>query len=425
MESILIKGGRVIDPASGLDAPADVLIREGKIEQVGKVKADADRTIDAAGLVVSPGLIDMHVHLREPGDEHEETVATGAAAAVAGGFTTVACMPNTEPPIDDEPSAEFIRLQARRAEWANVYPVGTITEGRKGEAISEMGRLARGGAVAFSDDGDGVQNARVMQIALQYAKMLDRAVISHCEDKDLAGAGVMNAGFVATKLGLAGIPAAAEEVMVSRDITLARTTGGHVHIAHVSTAQSVELIRRAKARGIAVTAEVCPHHLALTDEAVESFDPVYKVNPPLRTEEDVKALLDGLRDGTIDAVASDHAPHTAEEKDVEFNLAPFGVVGLESTLGVLFKTLIEGEVLGLPELIAKMTVNPARILRIPKGTLSPGADADVTVIDPGKKWTIDAGRFKSLGRNCPFHGWEVKGKAVCVIVGGEIKHIET
>ena len=425
MTDILIKGGRVIDPASDLDAAADVLIRDGKIERVGKVEAEADRTVDAAGLVVTPGLIDMHVHLREPGDEREETIATGAAAAVAGGFTTVACMPNTEPPVDNEPSAEFVRLRARSAGAANVYPVGAITVGRKGEVIAELDQIGRGGAVAFSDDGDGVQNAKVMQIALEYAKMLDKPVISHCEDKDLSGEGVMNLGYVSMKLGLPGIPAAAEEVMVSRDIALAGTTGGCLHIAHVSAAESVELIRRAKDRGIAVTAEVCPHHLALTDQAVESFDPVYKMSPPLRTEDDVKALLDALRDGTIDAVASDHAPHTVEEKDVEFNLAPFGVVGLESTLGVLFKTLIEPEVLTLSEMIAKMTVNPARILRIPKGTLSPGADADVTIIDPNKEWTIDADKFKSLGRNCPFHGWQVKGKAVCVIVGGEIKCVGT
>ncbi|MEW6359133.1 MAG: dihydroorotase [Planctomycetota bacterium] len=421
MKSILIKGGKVFDPSQNLERVADVLIEAGKIKSVGKAARKASITIDAKGLIVAPGLIDMHVHLREPGNEDEETIASGSAAAVAGGFTSVACMPNTDPPVDNEASAEFVFLQAERARMANIYPIGTITMGREGVDIAEIGQLSRGGVVGFSDDGDTVQNAGVMRIALQYARMFDRPIISHCEDKNLVGSGVMHSGYVSMVLGLPGMPSAGEEIIVNRDITLAETTGAKLHIAHVSTAGSVDLIRRAKKRGVKVTAEVTPHHLALTDECVRSYDPNFKMNPPLRTEKDQKALLKGLKDGTIDVIASDHAPHTVEEKDVEFGLAPFGVIGMESTLGVLFKTLIRKKVLTLSQMIAKLTVGPARVLGIPKGTLRPGADADVTIIDPDLEWTIDASKFKSKSRNCPFHGWKVKGKAVRTIVGGEIR----
>jgi len=425
MTSILIKGGRVVDPSQDMNAVANVLIEGGKIKSVGKAAKKARTVIDAKGLVVAPGLIDMHVHLREPGMEDEETIASGAAAAVAGGFTSVACMPNTDPPVDNEASAEFVFLQAERAGLANIYPIGTITMRREGEDIAEIGQLSRAGVVGFSDDGDSVRNAGVMRVALQYAKMFDQPIISHCEDKDLIGSGVMHAGYVSMVLGLPGMPSAAEEIMVNRDITLAETTGGKLHIAHVSTAGSVDLIRRAKKRGVNVTCEVTPHHLALTDECVRSYDPSFKMNPPLRTEKDVKALVKGLKDGTIDVIASDHAPHTVEEKDVEFGLAPFGCIGMESTVGVLFETLVRKKALTLPQVIAKLTIEPARVLGIPKGTLQPGADADVTLIDPTLEWTIDVERFRSKSRNCPFHGWTVKGKAVKTLVGGVVRYEES
>jgi len=423
MKTILIRGGRVIDPASGLDEVTDVLTEGPRIARVGRVTRKADEVIEAEGLVVTPGLIDMHVHLREPGKQEEETIASGSAAAVAGGFTTVACMPNTEPTVDNEASAEFVFLQAERAGLVNIYPVGCITKGQQGKVLAEIGQLSRAGAVAFSDDGECVTDSGLMRQALEYAKMFDKPIIDHCEDRNLSQDGVMNEGHFSLVLGLPGIPAASEEVMVGRDLILAEVTKGHLHVAHVSCKGSVELIRQAKARGVNVTAEVTPHHLALTDECVISFDPKYKMNPPLRSAEDVEALRRGLADGTIDCIVSDHAPHSSEEKDVEFSHAPFGVIGLESTLAVIIKTLIEPGILSWTQAVAAMTVNPARILRLPKGSLARGADADLTIIDPAVSWTVDADRFRSKSRNCPFHGWEVKGKAVTVIVGGEVKQV--
>ena len=422
MTRTLIKGGRVIDPAQNLDVTADVVVENGNVASIGRATGKADVTIDARGMLVVPGLIDMHVHLREPGNENEETIASGLAAALAGGFTSVACMPNTEPPLDDEAAVEFVLTQAARARQARLFPIGAITQGREGKDIAEMGQMSRGGAVAFSDDGSGVQQAEVMRIALEYARMLDRPIIAHCEDKSLAAEGVMHEGYMSTALGLPGMPSAAEEIMVNRDIALAEMTGARLHIAHVSTAGSVDLVRRAKKRGVRVTAEVCPHHIALTDEALREYDPNFKVNPPLRTAGDVKALLKGLKDGTIDAIASDHAPHALEEKDVEFGLAPFGVVGMETVLAIVMEVLVRKRVLSLAEAISALTVGPARALGIPKGTLLPGAEADVTIIDPDQEWTIDAARFRSKGRNCPFQGWKVKGKAVAVMVGGEIRY---
>lgn len=423
MATMLIRGGRVICPAQNLDGPADILVEGGKIARLGSLSGlAADTTIDAAGLIVSPGLIDMHVHLREPGYEEEETIASGAAAAVTGGFTSLCCMPNTDPPIDNEASAEFVFLQATRAGLCNVYPIGSITARRAGKELSEIGQLSRGRAVAFSDDGDCVKNADVMRRALQYAKMFDKPIIDHCEDKDLSGAGVMHSGYVSMVLGLPGIPAASEEVMVSRDIILAQMTGSQLHVAHVSAAGSVEMIRTAKARGVRVTAEATTHHLTLTDDSVRTFDPDFKMNPPLRTADDVAALRRGLLDGTIDAIVSDHAPHAVEKKQVEFSYAPFGVIGLESSLGVLSTELVHGGVLGWPQLIRLMTIGPAQVLRLDKGTLRPGADADITLIDPDKEWVIDVDAFRSKARNCPFRGRKVRGKAVCVIVGGEVKH---
>lgn len=421
MKTLLIKSGRVIDPASGLDKVTDVLIEGGKIKQVGKLSTVADAVVDANGKIVTPGLIDMHVHLREPGNEEEETIASGAAAAVAGGITTACCMPNTDPAIDNEASAEFVFLQAERAGLADIYPIGAVTKGRQGQELAEIGQLSRGGAVAFSDDGDPVTNAQVMRRALEYARMFNKSIISHCEDRSLSAGGIMHEGYVSTVLGLVGIPAASEEVMVSRDLILAKMTGGKLHIAHVSTAGSVELIRRAKEQGVNVTAEVTPHHLALTDECMKTFNTDFKVNPPLRTSADVEALKLGLKDGTIDCIVSDHAPHASEEKDVELEFAPFGVIGMETMLGVVINELINPGVLTWLEAMVKLTVAPARILDIPKGTLAPGADANVTIIDPALVWSVSPEQFKSKSRNCPFIGRQLKGKAVMTIVGGEIK----
>ncbi len=424
MSRLLVRGGRIVDPSRGVDAVGDLVIEDGRIAARPKGHASADEVLDATGLVVAPGLVDMHVHFREPGREEEETIASGARAAVHGGFTTVACMPNTEPAVDNEASAEFVFLQAERAGAAHVRPIGAVTKGRKGEELAEIGQLARGGAVAFSDDGAPIMNAEVMRRGLEYAGMFGKAVISHCEDAHLSAGCVMHEGLVSTVLGLPGIPAAAEEVMVARDILLAELTGGRLHVAHVSTAGSVELIRRGKARGVNVTAEVTPHHLTLTDETVRSFDPVFKMNPPLRTAADVAACREGLRDGALDAIASDHAPHAAEGKSLEFPAAPFGVIGLESTVPVVLTELLRGGVLPLPDLIARMTAAPARILGLRKGTLAEGADADVTLLDLEREWTLDASKFQSRSRNCPFHGKKVRGRVVATIVSGKVFRLE-
>ncbi|MBI4833901.1 MAG: dihydroorotase [Planctomycetes bacterium] len=426
MTTLLIKNGLVIDPANKINKTANVFIKDGKIVSVGTKAPKADKTINAKGLVVTPGLIDMHVHLREPGKEDEETIASGSAAAINGGFTSVACMPNTDPPVDNEASAEFVYIQAKRSGKANVFPIGAVTKGRKGEELAEIGQLARGGAVAFSDDGDPVASAEVMRRGLEYSSMFNKAIIAHCENKTLIKEGVMNEGYISTLLGLPGIPAVAEEIMVYRDIALARLTGGKLHIAHISTAEAVNLVANAKKEGLKVTAEVTPHHFTLTDDAIKTprfggdgFNTNFKMNPPLRTEEDRQALLDGLKNGTIDVIASDHAPHSPEKKDVEFSVAPFGVIGLETVLPIMLTELVHKKILSLSEAIAKVTVNPARILGIPKGTLSPGADADITIINLNKEWTINPEEFKSKSRNCPFAGWKVKGKTVQVIIAGQ------
>jgi len=420
MSRLLIRGGRVIDPACGVDRVADVLIDGGRIAAVGASPPapPGTETIDATGLLVTPGLIDMHVHLREPGSEHEETIASGSRAAVAGGFTTVCAMPNTDPCADNEGAVAFVVRRGVEAGLANVLPIGAITVGRKGEQMAEMGQMVRAGAVAFSDDGDSVRDSGLLARCMAYGKMFDKPLISHAEDKDLSGGGVMHAGAVSARLGLPGMPAAAEETIVGRDIILARMTGCRLHIAHVSTAGSVELIRQAKQRGVAITAEATPHHLALTDEAAATFDPNFKMSPPLRTADDVAALKQGLKDGSIDCLASDHAPHEREEKELEFLFAPFGAIGMESSLAVFIRELIDTEVLTWPELVARMTANPARTLGIERGTLAAGAAADVTLIDPGLEWTIDASRFESKSRNCPFHGQHVRGKAVMTLVAG-------
>jgi dihydroorotase len=422
MHTVRITNGRVIDPSQGIDQVADLWTRGEHILGLGaQPQLQADRVIDATGKIVCPGLIDMHVHLREPGREEDETIATGTAAALAGGVTSLACMPNTEPAIDNQAAAEFVYLQAERAGNANVFPVGAITKGRQGQELAEIGGLVEGGAVAFTDDGSPVVSAEIMRRALEYCRMFDKAVLSHCEDLELTRGGVMHEGFESMRLGLRGMPAAAEEVMVHRDIALAELTGARLHVLHVSTAGSVDLIRRARQRGVRVTGEACPHHFTLTDECLRTFDSNYKMAPPLRTQDDVQAILAGLKDGTLEVLATDHAPHAPEKKARELDQAPNGIIGLETLLPVCVVALIEPGHLTWSQLIEKLTINPARVLGIDRGTLRPGADADVTIIDPTAEWTIDPSRFRSKSRNCPFAGWKVRGRAHVVIVGGQVK----
>jgi len=423
VSTIQITGGRVIDPSQDIDRIGDLWLSRGRVlPSGGGGPEDADLVIDARGLIVCPGLIDCHVHLREPGNEEDETIATGAAAALAGGVTSVACMPNTVPPIDSQGAAEFVVLQAQRARKANVYPVGAVSKDRKGEELAELGRLVAGGAVAFTDDGAPVASAYLMRRALEYARMFDRVIMQHCQVPELTVGGVMNEGFESMKLGLGGMPAAAEDIMVARDIRLAEITGGRLHVQHISTSRSVELVREGKRRGVKVTAEACPHHFTLTDERLRTFDSNYKMNPPLRTWADVEAVIGGLRDGTIEILATDHAPHAPEKKMRELDQAPFGIVGLETLIPITVKGLIEPGHLTWPEVIRKLTINPAQLLGIPKGTLRAGVDADVTLIDPEARWTIDPSRFFSRSRNTPYGGWEVRGRAHTVIVNGEVRH---
>ena len=420
MNDILIKSGRVIDPASGVDKTADVAIAGGKIAKVGRLTAKARKTIDAKGKIVCPGLIDVHVHCREPGHEEEETIASASAAAVAGGFTTVCAMPNTHPPIDDETAIHYVIQRSIEARRTRVLPVGCITRGREGQEMAEMGMMLQAGAVGFSDDGDGVASTAMMYRALQYTGMLDVPLMQHCQDPDLAN-GVMNSGAVAVRLGLGGIPASGEQTMLRRDLELVARTDARYHVQHVSTAGSVELIRQAKASGLPVTAEATPHHLLLTDAACMTFDPNCKMNPPLRSADDVAALREGVADGTIDCLASDHAPHSQEEKELEFALAPFGIISLECALALYAKALIASGLMDWPAMIDRMTVRPAGVIGRPYGTLAEGAVADVTVIDPDKAWTVDIDGFESLSRNCPYDGWELTGRAEVTIVDGEVR----
>ncbi len=421
MRTIQITGGRIIDPDHDVDQIGDLWISRGRILPIGAGYEEPEMVIDAQGMIVCPGLIDVHVHLREPGNEEDETIATGASAALAGGVTSVACMPNTIPAIDTQAAAEFVVLQAQRARQANVYPVGAVSKGRKGEELAELGQLVDGGAVAFTDDGAPVASAALMRRALQYAKMFDRVIMQHCQVPDLTTGGVMNEGFESMRLGLGGMPAAAEDIMVARDIRLAEITGGRLHIQHISTARSVDLVREGQRRGVRVTAEACPHHFTLTDEKLRTFDSNFKMNPPLRTWSDVEAVIGGLKDGTIEIIATDHAPHAREKKMREIDQAPFGIVGLETLIPITVTSLIEPGHLTWPEAIRKLTVSAAQLLGIPKGTLRGGADADVTIIDPAARWTIDPTRFRSKSQNTPFGGWEVRGRAHTVIVGGEVR----
>jgi dihydroorotase len=422
---LLIKSGRVIDPANNLDKKCDVLISDGKVAEVGqlngRIEKSASRIIDATGKIVTPGLIDIHVHFREPGDEEEETIASGSTAAVAAGFTSVVCMPNTNPAIESETDVEYVHRKGRQTRKTHVYVMGAITKKREGVELAEMGLMAEAGARGFTDDGNGVQSPAVMLRALKYAKMFDVVIAQHCQDNSFAGSGVMNAGYYSTILGLPGIDALAEEAMLWRDIQLVKKTQVRYHAQHISTAGSVELIRQAKKDSLPITCEVTPHHLLLTEECCAEYDTNYKVNPPLRSQKDVEALKQAIAEGLVDALASDHAPHLQSEKELEFPAAPFGIVSLECALGLYVKALIEPKILDWPGLIRLMTVNPARIIGIDKGTLTPGKQGDVTIIDPNAQWQIDATRFISKSRNCPYHGWTIKGKAEKTIVGGEVR----
>jgi len=421
---VVIRGGHVIDPGR-VNGPADVLIEDGKIVAVGRdlavpaCRGGVPTIIDATGKLVLPGFVDLHVHLREPGYEYKETVKTGTASAVAGGFTSVCCMPNTNPINDNQAVTEFIRDQARAAGQATVFPIGAITKGSEGKELAEIGELRDAGCVAISDDGRPVMNSHVMRRAMEYALAFDLPVVDHCEDLYLSEGGCMNEGVVSTQLGLPGIPAAAEEVMVARDLALAELTGARLHLAHLSTAGSVRLVRDAKARGLRVTAEACPHHFALTEEAVRGFNTHAKMNPPLRTWSDVQALKDGLRDGTIDAIATDHAPHAVQDKQCEFVDAPFGVVGLETALPLTLALVDEG-ILPLEAAVAKLTSEPARAFRLSKGSLALGADADVVVVDPQETWAVDPEQFFSKSRNTPFAGWKMKGRVRVTVMGGRV-----
>ncbi|HTE04030.1 MAG TPA: dihydroorotase [bacterium] len=423
---LLIRGGRVIDPATGVDREADVLLAEGRIAAIDASISPGGRhrVIDARNLLVAPGLVDMHVHLRDPGQTHKEDIASGTAAAVHGGFTAVACMPNTIPPIDHPTVVEYIQRRATSTGACRVLPIATITKGRLGEELAPIPTLAASGAVALSDDGDAVKDAGLLRRAMSYARQVGLPVIEHSEDATLSNGGAMHEGMWSVVLGLRGIPSVSEEAIVARDIVLAEDTGARLHVAHVSTAGSVALIREAKRRGVGVTAEVTPHHLLLTDEAVGGYNTDAKMNPPLRGQADRAALVEGLLDGTIDAIATDHAPHTPEEKRVEFDSAPFGVVGLETALSVLLTRLVRPGLLSLMEVLRRLSTTPAAILGLAGGRLELDAPADLVLIDLDRRWTVDPAVFASKSRNTPFAGWELQGKAVMTIVGGEIKYSE-
>ncbi len=434
--TLLISGGRVLDPGQGIDKVVDLLIAKGKIAWIGDKGTAPNhpdlKTIDARGLVVCPGFVDLHCHLREPGFEDKETISTGTKAAAKGGFTTVCCMPNTNPPLDSQASIDYVKKTAETVGVVQVLPIGCITKARQGKELTEMNELAEAGVIGFSDDGDPVASSRIMSLAMDYSQSLGLPIIDHCEDKELSDGGFMNDGWVSARLGLKGMPEAAEEIVVARDIALAQMTGARLHIAHVSTEGSVGLIRRAKEKGIKVTAEVTPHHLTLTEERVMgsqleksnrlTYDTNAKVNPPLRTREDIAALLKGLKDGTIDAIATDHAPHTLADKMCEFGLAAFGISGLETAFACLMSLVYSGQ-LDLKTLISKLTTEPARIIGTrygELGTLKPGCRADVTIFDPNKEWIVDSRSFASKGKNTPFDGYHFKGRVRMTVVAGQI-----
>jgi dihydroorotase len=419
---ILLRGGRVVDPSRGQDEIADLYLLEGRVEGIGRNfgTPDGAMVVDARGQVVAPGLIDLHVHLREPGQEDLETVATGAMAAAAGGFSAVCAMPNTDPVCDNQGVVGFVKAQAQRAGKARVYPVGAVSLGQKGQQLAEFGELVGAGAVAVSDDGKPVASSHIMRTALEYARTFGIPVADHCEEPTLSAGGVMHEGTVSTRLGLKGIPAAAEEIMVARDIILAELTGGHVHLCHMSTRGSVDLIRRAKERGVRVTAEACPHHFTLTHEACVGYDTNAKMNPPLREEADREAIRQALVDGTIDVIVTDHAPHHYDAKEREFDDAPNGIIGLETSLGLAITELVRSGLLSLSELVARMSTIPARVFNLPGGTLAVGAPADVVVFDPDIAWTVRPEEFYSRSRNTPFAARRLFGRATTTIVRGQV-----
>jgi dihydroorotase len=431
---ILIRNGHIIDPSQGIDGIGDILIEDGKIKEVtmqskeqrAKSKEqklhipDSEiRIIDAKGMLVLPGLIDMHVHLREPGFEHKETIKTGTMAAIKGGFTTVCCMPNTFPVNDNASVTEFIKRKASQEGHCTVLPIGAITKGQKGEELAEIGTMRNEGCIAFSDDGNPVMNSLIMRRALEYSKAFNVPIISHCEDLTLSEGGVMNEGLMSVRLGLKGIPVEAEQIMIFRDILLSELTGGRLHIAHVSTKGSVNLIRSARKRGVDITAETCPHYFSITEKAVNGYDTNAKVNPPLRTEHDIEAIKEGLRDGTIDVIVTDHAPHHRDEKLREFDMAPFGISGLETALSLSLR-LVEKGILTINKLVEKMSLNPARILQVNKGNLKIGSDADIVVVDQTREFKVETERFVSKGKNTPFQGWVLKGMPVLTMCKGKI-----
>jgi dihydroorotase len=430
MPAILIKNGRLIDPANQVDKNIDLLLADGKVKQIGKVskpkKGDDLTIIDASGCIVCPGLIDIHVHFREPGQEEKETIATGAAAAVNGGFTSVCCMPNTNPALDDDGRIEFVYHQGKRANLANVFPTGAITKGREGKELAEIGLMAKAGAVGFTDDGVAVASAAVMNKAMQYIAMTGKVIMQHCEDPELGG-GAMNAGTLATKLGLPGWPRVAEELIIQRDILLNMNQhiGARYHVQHISSGGSIEMIRRARADLFGqkhITGEASPHHLLLTEDSCATYDTNFKMNPPLRGQRDIEAIREGIKDGTITILATDHAPHTQEEKEREFGIAPYGIIGLECALPLYAKALIETETIDWSHMLAMMTINSAKLVDLEKtkGHLSVDADADVTIIDPNANWTVDTNKFAGKSSNCPFQDWNVTGQAITTIVGGRV-----
>jgi dihydroorotase len=415
MKPLLIKGGRVIDPANRVDEIRDVYVADGKIAAT----AENPEIFDATGKIVTPGLIDIHVHLREPGRSDKETIDTGTCCAAQGGFTSVVCMPNTSPPADNTGTIAFIKQRAAEVGCVNVFPTGAISKELKGEELAPIGSLRKAGVVAITDDGHCVQNNDLMRRAVEYAKMFDLPVLDHCQDYNLVADGVMHEGYWSAALGLRGWPACGEDIIVARNILLAETTDWFIHCQHISSARSVELLREAKKRGVKISGEACPHHFTLTDECVKTYDTNFKMNPPLRTERDREALLEGLADGTIEHIASDHAPHCSYEKEVEFDVAPFGIIGLETELALSLE-LVRRKILTWIQLVEKFTVKPASLLRLAKGTLSVGADADLTVIDPAKQWTFDATQSASRSKNSPFNGWNLNGQTTATIVSGKV-----
>jgi dihydroorotase len=421
---ILLKQGRILDPAMGTDRIADLLIVDGMIEKIGKISPIRDADVyDLHGKIVAPGFCDMHVHLREPGYEYKETIETGTRAAASGGFTAICCMPNTQPAIDDASVLKSILQTSKNVNngIVDVYPIAAITKGREGKELSPMIELAMGGAVAFSDDGAPVMDAEVMRRAFEYAGMINRTIIQHAEDISMSKGGVMNEGIMSTRLGLPGIPSIAEEVVIARDIHLLGYTGGKYHVAHISTQGSLVLIKHAKREGLPITCEVTPHHFTLTEEAVATYDTNFKMNPPLRGVDDIEAMKTGLRDGTIDVIATDHAPHSFDDKEVEFQYAPFGIVGLETAIGLAISGLVGKNYLTIEQLIEKFSVNPRRILSLPVLRILEGEPANITILDPDREWIVDIQRFRSKSKNSPFQGWKLKGSAMGIINNGSIQ----